>query len=61
MVFFGILLLYPIKYVKTQGYYKCLLSTRTEVYAVRDTLGYKHWKTGMKSVKANHYRGAYWT
>lgn len=29
MVFFGMLLLMPIKYIKTQGYYKCLLSTRT--------------------------------
>lgn len=30
------------------------------MYAVRDNLGYKHWKTGQKSVKATQYRGAYW-
>ncbi len=61
MVFFGILLLLPIKYLKTQAYFRSLLCTRTEVYAVRDSLGYKHWKTGMRSIKAPHYRGAYWT
>lgn len=61
MVFFGILLLMPVMYLKTQAYYRSLLSTRTETYAVRDALGYKHWKTGMRSMKATHYRGAYWT
>lgn len=61
MVMFGILLLFPLKYLKTQGYFRSLLCTRTEAYAVRDNLGYKHWKTGMRSIKALHYRGAYWT
>jgi ubiquinol-cytochrome c reductase cytochrome c1 subunit len=61
MVLFGILLLFPLKYLKTQGYFRSLLCTRTEAYAVRDHLGYKHWKTGMRSIKALHYRGAYWT
>jgi len=61
MVAFGLLMLYPIKYVRTRGYYRSLLSTRTETYAVRDNLGYKHWKTGMKSTKATDYRNAYWT
>lgn len=61
MVMFGFLLLFPIKYLKTKGYYRSLLCTRTETYAVRDNLGYKHWKTGMRSIKALHYRGAYWT
>lgn len=61
MVFFGLLMLLPIKYIKTKGYFRSILSTRTEAYAVRDSLGYKHWKTGMRSVKAPSYRGAYWT
>lgn len=30
------------------------------MYAVRDSLGYKHWKTGFKSVKAADYRNAFW-
>ena len=61
MVLFGIIMLFPLKYIKTQGYFRSLLCTRTEAYAVRDNLGYKHWKTGMRSIKALHYRGAYWT
>lgn len=52
MVLFGCMLLLPFRYLKTYGYYRSLLSTRTEVYAVRDHLGYKHWKTGQKSMKA---------
>jgi len=61
MIFLGILLLFPIKYLKTKAYYRNLLCTRTEAYAVRDNLGYKHWKTGMRSMKAPQYRGSYWT
>ena len=61
MVFIGLALLFPISYLKTYAYYRSLLCTRTETYAIRDALGYKHWKTGMKSVKAPHYRGRYWT
>ena len=61
MVFFGLLLLLPIKYLKTKAYYRSLLCTRTEAYAVRDNLGYKHWKTGMRSIKAQQYRGTFWT
>ena len=60
MAVFGILLLFPLGYLKTYGYFRSLLCTRTETYAVRDALGYKHWKTGMKSMKAPHYRGHYW-
>lgn len=61
MVFLGVVMLIPLRYLKTYGYYRNLLSTRTEVYAVRDNLGYKHWKTGMKSTKANQYRTNYWS
>jgi ubiquinol-cytochrome c reductase cytochrome c1 subunit len=61
MILLGLALLFPIKYIKSKAYYRSLLCTRTETYAVRDSLGYKHWKTGMKSVKATHYRHMYWT
>lgn len=60
MVFLGVILLLPISYLKTYAYFRSLLCTRTETYAVRDALGYKHWKTGMRSIKAPHYRGNYW-
>jgi ubiquinol-cytochrome c reductase cytochrome c1 subunit len=61
MIFLGMLLILPIRYVRTKGLYRNLLSTRTEAYAIRDGLGYKHWKTGMRSNKAYHYRNEYWT
>lgn len=61
MVALGLLLIYPIKWIKMGGYTRAMLSYRTEAYAVRDSLSYKHWKTGMKSVKAVNYRGNYWT
>ena len=60
MILTGFLLLLPFRYLKTYGYYRSLLSTRSEVYAVRDNLGYKHWKTGQISTKANVYRGKIW-
>lgn len=60
MVVMGLILLAPLKYLRTAAYYRSLLSTRTEVYAVRDHLGYKHWKTGQRSAKAMEYRSNYW-
>lgn len=39
-------LLYPFKYFKTKAYFRNLLSVRYEMYAVRDGLYYKHFKTG---------------
>ena len=60
MIFTGLVLLIPLRYLKTIAHFRNLLSTRTEMYAVRDNLGYKHWKTGMKSSKANMYRSQYW-
>lgn len=54
------LLLMPFKYLKTYAYYRNLLSYRTEMYAVRDGLYYKHWKSGQRSVKAPAYRNNYW-
>lgn len=60
MVFTGLVLLIPLRYLKTHAHYRNLLSTRTEMYAVRDNLGYKHWKSGQKSTKAPIYRSSYW-
>lgn len=60
MIFFRCMLLLPFRYLKIYGYFRSLLSTRTEVYAVRDHLDYKHWKTGQKSMKTNQYKSNYW-
>jgi ubiquinol-cytochrome c reductase cytochrome c1 subunit len=60
MIVTAALLLMPFKYLKTYAYYRNLLSTRSELYAVRDGLYYKHWKSGWKSVKAPQYRNNYW-
>ena len=46
MVMTGIMLLMPFKYFKTKAFYRNLLSTRTEMYSVRDGLYYNHFKTG---------------
>ena len=55
MVLCALLLILPFRYLKTYGYYRALLSTRTQIYAVRDHLGYKHWKTGQRMTKAPQY------
>lgn len=60
MLLLGYTLLFPLKYLKTYGYYRNLLSLRSEMYAVRDHLGYKHWKTGQVVSKAESYRTNYW-
>jgi ubiquinol-cytochrome c reductase cytochrome c1 subunit len=60
MIVLGLVMLAPFKYLKVHGLYKALFSHRSEMYAVRDSLGYKHWKTGMISSKSLGYRGVYW-
>lgn len=60
MLVVGFLLLFPLRYLKTHAYYRSILSNRTEVYAVRDHLGYKHWKTGQKSCRAQDYKSKFW-
>ena len=42
----GFCMIYPFKYLKTRAYYRNLLSVRWEMYAVRDGVYYKHFKTG---------------
>ena len=56
MILLGAALLIPIAHLNTTAYFRNLLATRHEMYAVRDALGYKHWKTGMESYKAKTYR-----
>jgi len=60
MIFTGALLLYPFKYIKTRSYFRNLLSVRWEMYAVRDGLYYKHFKTGGHNTKAFQFRGTMW-
>jgi len=46
MIMTGFLLVLPFAYLKTAGYYRNLISVRYEMYAVRDGLYYKHFKSG---------------
>jgi ubiquinol-cytochrome c reductase cytochrome c1 subunit len=60
MVFTGICLVYPFKYLKTRAFYRNLLSTRWEMYAVRDGLYYNHFKHGGRNSRSAHFRGKFW-
>ena len=60
MILFGIGLLFPFKYLKTIAYFRNLLSYRFEMYAVRDSLYYKHFKTGARNSKNIYYRNNIW-
>lgn len=60
MIFTGILLLIPFKYLKTRAFYRNLLSTRWEMYAVRDGVYYNHFRTGQRNTRAYHFKGKYW-
>jgi len=60
MLLTGIVLLYPFKYLKTRALYRNLLSTRWEMYAVRDGVYYHHLKKGGRNSRAYHFRGKFW-
>jgi len=60
MLVTGALLLWPLKYLKTRAYYRNLLSTRWEMYSVRDGVYYKHFKTHGRNSRAHQFRGKYW-
>lgn len=60
MVLFGFAILYPFKFFKTKAFYRNLLSVRWEMYAVRDGLYYKHFKTGGFNSRAYQFRGTLW-
>jgi ubiquinol-cytochrome c reductase cytochrome c1 subunit len=61
MIMTGFLLCLPFAYLKTAGFYRNLISVRYEMYAVRDGLYYKNFKSGQNSVRAFNYRGNFWT
>jgi len=56
MFFTGCLLWAPIKYLKTRGLFRNLLSMRYEMYAVRDGVYYHHLKKGMRNSRAAGWR-----
>jgi len=60
MLLTGAVLLLPLKYLKTRGLYRNLLSTRWEMYAVRDGVYYKHFKTGGVNSRAYQFRTKFW-
>lgn len=60
VVVFGCLLLYPLKYLKTKGFYRQAASVRNEIYSVRDGVYYSHWKNGQKSGKAQFWKNKIW-
>jgi len=60
MIFTGIALLIPFKYIKTRAFYRNLLSTRWEMYAVRDGVYYNHFRTGGRNSRAYHFKGKFW-
>lgn len=57
---FAVATLYPLRYLVTRAYFRNLLSFRTEVYAVRDGVYYKHFRTGQKNLKAEIWRNKLW-
>lgn len=60
MLLTAAVLLLPFKYLRTRATYRNLLSTRYEMYAVRDGVYYKHMKTGGKNSRAAQFRGKIW-
>ncbi len=60
MVITGCLLLWPFKHLKTRAYFRSLLCTRWEQYAVRDGVYYNHFKKGGHNTRADQFRGKYW-
>jgi len=57
MLCFALLLSMPLRNVVTNGFIRQIFSYRIEQYAVRDGLYYKHFRTGLKSVKTKRLVG----
>jgi len=60
MLITGVLLILPIKYMKTRGIYRNLLSMRYEMYSVRDGVYYHHLKKGQRNSRAAQFRQKVW-
>jgi ubiquinol-cytochrome c reductase cytochrome c1 subunit len=52
MILTALALVYPFGYFRTRAHYRNFLSTRWEMYAVRDGVYYNHFKKGMKNSRA---------
>lgn len=53
-------LIWPFKHLRTRAYFRNLLSTRWEQYAVRDAVYYTHFKKGGFNGRAPQFRNRYW-
>lgn len=60
-IMLSVALIYPLRYLVVRGYWRSLLSLRYEMYAVRDGVYYKHFRTGQRSAKAAIMRGHLWS
>lgn len=60
LLFFGAICCLPLWYVTTNGWIRNILTSRFEVYAVRDGLYYKHFRTGQRNIKAIYKAGRMW-
>ena len=61
LIVFGLVLLAPLRYMGSNAIMRNMMTYRFEAYAVRDGHYYKHFRTGMKSYKANMWRKTQWS
>lgn len=60
IVMLSIGLLYPLRYLNIKAYWRSLNTLRYEMYAVRDGVYYKHYRYGMRSIRANAFKNTLW-
>lgn len=58
--FLALGLLYPLRYLSVKAYWRSTLTSRYEMYAVRDGVYYKHYRYGMRNSRAANYRNKLW-
>lgn len=59
-IMMSLVLLYPLRYLNIRAFYRSANSLRYEMYAVRDGVYYKHYRYGMRSVRANAFKNMLW-
>lgn len=58
--FLSTVLMYPLHFLNVRAYWRSLYSLKYELYAVRDGVYYKHFRHGMRSMKAGNFRNKLW-
>lgn len=56
----SLVLMWPLHFLNVRAYWRSLFSTKHELYAVRDGLYYKHFRSGMASYKAPNFKNKLW-